>query len=314
MKLSIITPVYNRADCIARCLESVASQSEGLSDFEHVVVDDGSTDGTRDIVAKFAASHPYVSPIFFDRNKGTNAARNAAIKAAKGDFCVFLDSDDYFLPDAIETILTLIAKRTDYRYFMLTIGYRQEFFDGLYGKDAEIEYRYEDVLSGKMNGDYVHVMPRDVMLKYPFDEKLRIYESLILMQLYRAVGRMLFVNRPAVCVELNRSDSVSLQTVRISDEVIGRQLQASLKELELFGSDYETHGLIDKKEAICVRIVDNALLIGDYGLAGRYIPYVKGKKKVFFTIVSRLHLAPLYKKALQVYLRKKYSYSDVVKS
>lgn len=313
MRLSIITPVYNREDCILRCLESVSAQS-AVGGFEHVVVDDGSDDRSKEIVAEFAASHPYVKTLFFDRNRGTNAARNLAIQSACGEYCVFLDSDDYLLPGALDAIMKLISQKSDYRYFMLTIDYRQKDFDSRYGYGATVEYRYEDVLSGKMSGDYVHVMPRDVMIKYPFDESLRIYESLILMQYYREVGKMLFLNVPAVAVELHRADSVTLDTVRISDGAIKRKLLASLKELELFGSDYEKNNLNEKLEAIYGRIVEDSLLLGDYATAGKYLGFLKGSKRIILSSITSLHLAPLLKKVLQLYLKKKYSYSNIVKS
>lgn len=79
MKISIITPVYNREDCISRCIESVAIQAEGV---EHWIVNDGSTDATLFIVRQFADKYPHIHLLTYECNAGVGAARNAAIQNA----------------------------------------------------------------------------------------------------------------------------------------------------------------------------------------------------------------------------------------
>ena len=80
MKYSIITPVYNRADCVARCLDSVIRNLQWGVELEHIVVDDGSHDETPKIVQNYADKHPHIKFIPFSQNRGTNAARNAAMQ------------------------------------------------------------------------------------------------------------------------------------------------------------------------------------------------------------------------------------------
>ena len=163
MKLSVITPVYNRADCVLRCLESVALQIGCGRNIEHVVVDDGSKDNTAELIRTFADGKPHVKTVFFDQNRGTNAARNAAVSQATGDYCVILDSDDYFTPDACDVILNAIESFHDARYFMFTRDDRTEEFDSRYGQGAIVRYGYSDVLNGEVAGDYIHVIPRNLL-------------------------------------------------------------------------------------------------------------------------------------------------------
>ena len=92
ISVSVIIPTYNRARLLPRCLDSVISQE--LKPLEIIVVDDGSTDSTRDLVRR---DYPGVKLITQD-NKGVSAARNAGIGAAAGDWLAFLDSDDAWLP------------------------------------------------------------------------------------------------------------------------------------------------------------------------------------------------------------------------
>lgn len=97
---SIVIPVYNRASLIGRALRSCLAQTFG--DFEVVVVDDGSTDGSADAVRAFA--DPRVRLLVHERNRGRGPARNTAMAVARGKWLVILDSDDELLPHALETI------------------------------------------------------------------------------------------------------------------------------------------------------------------------------------------------------------------
>lgn len=306
MKLSVITPVYNRADCILRCLESVASQNGCGRNIEHVVVDDGSSDNTAELIRSFAADKPHVRTVFFDRNRGTNAARNAAVRQATGDYCVILDSDDYFTPDACDVILNAMESFHDARYFMFTRDDRTEEFDNLYGAGSIVRYNYRDVLNGKVVGDYIHVIPRNLLEKYPFDEGLMIYESLFIQQIYREVGEMVFENKTIVIAERNRSDSVTWNTLRTSEKAISRKLQAALMELELFGDDYL--GIGDRKyvDGLYFNIVDNAVLMSNYGLAKKYISALAGWRKFLMRMIVIGRLRPIYSRCLNRYLKFKY--------
>ena len=92
ISISVIIPSYNRAHLLPRCLNSVISQE--YAPVEIIVVDDGSTDSTRDLLKR---SYPGIR-LITQVNKGVSAARNVGISAAKGDWLAFLDSDDTWFP------------------------------------------------------------------------------------------------------------------------------------------------------------------------------------------------------------------------
>lgn len=94
--VSVIIPTYNYARFISQAIESVLAQT--CQNFEIIVVDDGSTDDTRERVARF----PQVRYLY-QANKGIAPARNAGLHASRGDFLVFLDADDRLLPEALAT-------------------------------------------------------------------------------------------------------------------------------------------------------------------------------------------------------------------
>jgi glycosyltransferase involved in cell wall biosynthesis len=108
-QVSIIIPAYNRERTLLRALESVLRQT--VRDIELIVVDDGSTDSTADVVGKLAVSEPRVRLIQSKTNRGAQAARNLGARSANGDWLNFFDSDDWMLPTSIEARLNVARKQ-----------------------------------------------------------------------------------------------------------------------------------------------------------------------------------------------------------
>lgn len=95
-EVSIIIPAYNRARSVRKAIESALQQTRPA--LEVIVVDDGSTDATPEILTQFDDR----IRVLRQNNRGTAAARNAGIAAARGDYLLFLDSDDILLPTSVE--------------------------------------------------------------------------------------------------------------------------------------------------------------------------------------------------------------------
>jgi teichuronic acid biosynthesis glycosyltransferase TuaG len=98
--VSIVTPVYNSATYLAETIKSVMSQT--YTNWEHLLVDDGSKDNSIEIIEKFAATEPRIKLLHLPCNQGSGPARNLAIKEAKGKYLAFLDSDDIWHPEKLE--------------------------------------------------------------------------------------------------------------------------------------------------------------------------------------------------------------------
>lgn len=119
MKFSIIVPVYNVEQYLEKCLDSL--QVQDYTDYEVICVNDGSTDGSRKILTKMENQFPKMRII--DReNGGLSAARNTGLKEAKGDYIVFVDSDDWVEPTMLsrlaaecegEDMVCFACRRTD---------------------------------------------------------------------------------------------------------------------------------------------------------------------------------------------------------
>jgi glycosyltransferase involved in cell wall biosynthesis len=108
-RVSVIIPAFNRASLIGQAIESVLGQT--FRDFELIVVDDGSTDETTEVVRGY--SDPRIRLIELPSNAGSNAARNRGIKEARSDLIAFLDSDDLYLPTKLETVVGAFDRNPD---------------------------------------------------------------------------------------------------------------------------------------------------------------------------------------------------------
>ena len=118
MKFSIIIPIYRVEDYLPACVESVLNQT--VSDYEVILVDDGSPDGCGAICDAYARKDPRFR-VIHKENGGLSSARNAGLEMARGKYIYFLDSDDTIAPDLLETAETYMDQGIDllafrYRY------------------------------------------------------------------------------------------------------------------------------------------------------------------------------------------------------
>jgi glycosyltransferase involved in cell wall biosynthesis len=98
--VSVVVPAFNRSDCIANAVSSIQRQT--YENWEAVVVDDGSTDGTSAVVERLSEQDSRVRLIRHEYKRGAQSARNSGITAARGEWVAFLDSDDTWLPSSLE--------------------------------------------------------------------------------------------------------------------------------------------------------------------------------------------------------------------
>ena len=110
-KFSIIVPVYNVEEYIDDCLKSIKSQT--FKDYEVIVVNDGTKDNSMDIVKNYDVE------IINQENGGLSSARNTGVKKAKGEYLIFLDSDDYIEKDLLKKINDSLKDNPDVVRFQI---------------------------------------------------------------------------------------------------------------------------------------------------------------------------------------------------
>lgn len=124
---SIIVPVYNSTNSLEHCIHSIQRQT--YTDFELILVDDGSSDGSAELCDKLAAENAGIQ-VIHKPNGGVSSARNEGIDAAKGEYITFCDSDDYLEPDYLENLVQTARSNPDCGHiwccFQTVTGYQKE--------------------------------------------------------------------------------------------------------------------------------------------------------------------------------------------
>ena len=172
--ITVFTPTYNRAHLLPRLYESLCRQT--FTDFEWVIVDDGSVDNTKGIVNKFLVDSVEFLGIryFYQENGGKHRAINRGVKEARGELFFIADSDDSLPPDALEQVARVYETVRGDESFGGVCGYMAH-HDGTvigHGNDAEILDTNSIDLRNKyhVQGDMMEVFRTEVMREFPFPE------------------------------------------------------------------------------------------------------------------------------------------------
>jgi len=186
MKVSVIVPTYNCGTWLAECLQSVLKQSQRPD--EIIVIDDGSTDNTVEIVQKYLPEIMFIQ----QENQGQAAARNNAAAKATGDWLAFLDADDVWLPHKMERQLEYL--RQNPRFSMIV----SDMFEGAdpESKTKSLFSKFADIEEGKIFGRLLrssYIFPSTMLIKKSvfdqydgFDNSLRFMED---TDLYMKIAR-----------------------------------------------------------------------------------------------------------------------------
>ncbi len=201
---TVFIPTYNRAYCLDRALQSVADSR--WQDLEVVLIDDGSTDGTKELVRRWQAQQRFPLRYFYQENQGKAAAHNRAVREARGFFFLTLDSDDSLLPDALAQVYA--------HWEALPIEQRPQFAgiggllleeDGTisgtpYARDV-IDSDYLAIRTfGRVHGDKREALRTEVLRKFPYPQfpgETYVRPDLILRRLAHHY-KTRFINVPLV--------------------------------------------------------------------------------------------------------------------
>ncbi len=205
-KVSVIIPTYNRCGWIKHAIDSVLQQT--YQNFELLIIDDGSTDITKSILAKYESSIKY----YYQENKGVASARNLGIRKAKGDYLCFLDSDDRWLKRKLETQLRLVESDPD-----IKVCYTDEIWirNGIRVNQKKIHQKYSGWIYQKCLPLCI-ISPSSVLIHREvfekvglFDEEKTVCEDYDLWLRMSNVYPIRFTNKPLIVKYGGHADQLS---------------------------------------------------------------------------------------------------------
>ena len=226
--VSVVIPTHNRADVVMRAVRSALDQT--LADIEVIVVDDGSTDGTR---AKLESlKHPRLSYLRHEQARGAPAARNTGTRAARGQWVAFLDDDDIWFPHKLERQIaaagTAVAVISSYRH-------RGSKRTRIIDRHA-ISVR--DLRKGSPCGCSGITVRRSVALEQPFDESLRKSQDWDLLMRLLKVGTVACVAEPLYEIDTSPRPRITTGHKGQTIEELERTASATLKHRQSLGAHW----------------------------------------------------------------------------
>jgi len=212
---TVVIPTYNRAGLLLEAIQSVLDQTFG--DFELIVVDDYSTDGTKDVVGSFRDDR--IKYIINDHAKGGAGTRNAGIFRARGEWIAFLDDDDIWLPKKLELQYKKIQECDD-TVGLIYSGYtsydfdkKQEVFVYIPEKEGWI---LDKLLYKNYIGTFSTVVIKTTLLKHVggLDERFKGMQDMELYVNIARLSKIAFVNEKLTYVRQSNKDRISLNPLK----------------------------------------------------------------------------------------------------
>lgn len=179
-KVSIIVPIYNASRYLSRSVESILNQS--YENLEIILIDDCSTDNSKEIIKKYALKDTRIKPFYSEVNQGVSKSRNMGLKSVSGDYVVFIDADDYIVKDMIKIMVEKAIK------------YNSDLIDSyhlvIYNDKTFLEHKAlkKDLILGNKNNkemltksSYItgKLIDTKLLKGLLFNEDLRRYEDLV---------------------------------------------------------------------------------------------------------------------------------------
>ena len=190
--VSVITPTYNRKDLLSRAIKSLLKQS--YTNFESIIVDDASRDNTKQVVDSFTDER--INYIRLFKNKGVSAARNEGIRKARGEIITFLDSDDEFLPDALEKIVDAFNSLKEAKAIFFDCINEKGKITGRW-KVKNTFATFPEYLCRKIYGEFLPALRREVFENEMFNEEMRTNPKEFFGRVLKRYGRIYHI--PEIC-------------------------------------------------------------------------------------------------------------------
>lgn len=195
--ITVYIPTYNRLELLKRAVQSVQSQT--YKNFEIIIVDDNSSDGTQDFLVGLAKVDSRIRYFFKDKNSGACVSRNIAINLAQGELITGLDDDDYFLPHRLEFFLDYwVNKKREDSIALFTSNIKSEKSNqakehSLFSKKY---FKKDDLIFANYVGNQIFTETKTLRQVSGFDESFCMWQDLELWYRVGDLGNFEHVDKP----------------------------------------------------------------------------------------------------------------------
>ena len=277
-KISILVAAYNVAEYLDQCLDSIVGQT--YSNLEIIIVDDGSTDATGAICDHFKKADKRVK-VIHQANGGLSAARNAGLKAAKGDFVMFVDGDDFIKPDMVQKLCDASVDADvvicGYQIFPGSENIRPE--EKIYSGEAatiDLLTNQEDYMVVSWNKLYKRELFDGII--FPLGKKHE--DNLTTYKIFPKAKKVVCISDP-LYYYVQRKNSI-MQTVSVKEH-LDIKMEAAIEAKEYFKDEPKFLAAAEIAELLAVFAFINNIISGK--LSGDLKPYfawLKENKQTLF--------------------------------
>lgn len=234
-KITVFTPTFNRAYRLQELYDSLSSQS--YKDFEWLVVDDGSTDATKELISKFISEGKMTLRYFTQKNSGKHVAINKGAQEAMGELFFIADSDDRLPADGLQKVAEYFESVKDKQEIGGVCG-RKAYFDGkIVGNTAKfdpiisdaIEIRYQH----KIEGDLAEVFKTEVLREFPFPEieNEKFCPEVLIWNRISSKYKLLYFDEPVYfCEYLPDGLTAKIVKIRMNSPIASMMTYAELEQ------------------------------------------------------------------------------------
>ena len=208
-KVSIITPYFNSKSYFSDTFKSVLSQT--YKDWEWIIVDDRSTDGSREFLRKLETKDKRIKVIFSDKNSGTAHSRNVGLKLATGKYITFLDSDDMIDEDYLESQVAFIQEHGP----LITASYRRKTPNSCTNFIVPEKTDYKNALKGNPMSCLTTMFDRTVIKNIHFDETFDRHEDYIFWLEILKTGIVAYGNKEVLATYVLHEGSKNSKKIKL---------------------------------------------------------------------------------------------------
>ena len=264
-KVSIIIPTYNNEEYLDKCLASISGKYE--SNVEILVIDDGSTDHTANIVKKYIYHYNNIH-YFYQKNSGVSVARNIGLEKATGEYIFFLDSDDYMSKNGISQLIKYADGQNDLIVFPYALvgdnGFKD---DQSEGEETVIVKDCDKIIKSALIGETVissfskqdmrsscsKLIKSEIIRKnnIRFDKNIDIAEDMVFMlHVYEYIEKVLFVNTIVYLYFKNNNSAINsyhpnyINNILKVDSNVDRVIKGKSRELYTAFNFYKLNDII----------------------------------------------------------------------